>query len=46
MKTTISLFAFVFIPFTLRADAPVTKPLDASFIRLFSETRGFMLGRP
>src|SRR2546423_593991 len=31
---------------TLRADPPVSKPLDASFLRLYSETRGFTLGRP
>jgi dipeptidyl-peptidase-4 len=46
MKTTITVFALIFIPFALRADAPVTKTLDASFIRQFSETRGFTLGRP
>ncbi|HEX3152668.1 MAG TPA: DPP IV N-terminal domain-containing protein [Gemmataceae bacterium] len=31
---------------TLRADPPVDKPLDSSFLRLFAETRGFTLGRP
>ena len=25
---------------------PVNKPLDAGFLRLYAETRGFMLGRP
>jgi dipeptidyl-peptidase-4 len=46
MKTAASLFAVVILPFTLRADPPVTKPLDSSFLRLYSETRGFTLGRP
>ena len=46
MKTTISLVALALTPFALRADQPVQKPLDTSFLRTYSETRGFMLGRP
>src|SRR5688572_14270405 len=46
MKSRIPLLALALLPFTLRADPPVTKPLDASFLRLYSETRGFTLGRP
>src|SRR5262245_29714978 len=38
--------ALLLLPIALRADPPVTKPLDASFLRLYSETRGFTLGRP
>ncbi|HKA08121.1 MAG TPA: DPP IV N-terminal domain-containing protein [Gemmataceae bacterium] len=38
--------AILLLPIALRADPPVTKPLDASFLRLYSETRGFTLGRP
>jgi dipeptidyl-peptidase 4 len=46
MRTTISCLALALVPCTLRADQPVTKPLDASFLRLYSETGGFLLGRP
>jgi dipeptidyl-peptidase 4 len=46
MKTTTLFLVFALIPCPLRADQPVTKPLDASFLRLYSETRGFTLGRP
>jgi len=48
MKATTPLLALALahFPFTLRADPPVSKPLDASFLRLYSETRGFTLGRP
>jgi dipeptidyl-peptidase-4 len=45
---TISLLAAALFS-AARADEkqPVdTKPLDASFLRLYAETRGFMLGRP
>ncbi|MBO0700790.1 MAG: DPP IV N-terminal domain-containing protein, partial [Zavarzinella sp.] len=33
-------------PCTLRADQPVTQTFDTSFLRQYSETRGFTLGRP
>src|SRR5262249_45025196 len=46
MRTTIPILALALVPSTLRADQPVTKPLDASFLRLYSETGGFLLGRP
>jgi dipeptidyl-peptidase-4 len=46
MKIAIPLLALTVFPFPLRADQPVTKPLDSSFLRLYSETRGFTLGRP
>src|SRR5262245_57676994 len=46
MRTAISLLALALLPYCLRADQPVTKPLDASFLRLYSETDRFQLGRP
>jgi dipeptidyl-peptidase 4 len=46
MKIAIPLLVVALSPITLRADQPVNKPLDSSFLRLYSETRGFMLGRP
>jgi dipeptidyl-peptidase-4 len=47
MKSRLPLLALALLPGTLRADPTVTpKPLDASFLRLYSETRGFTLGRP
>ena len=46
MKTNLSLLVVALCPMFLAADQPVTKPLDASFLRQYSETRGFMLGRP
>src|SRR5262245_135103 len=46
MKATTPLLVLALISCPLRADQPVTKPLDASFLRLYSETRGFTLGRP
>jgi len=47
MKSRLPLLALALLPGTLRADPAVTpKPLDASFLRLYSETRGFTLGRP
>ena len=46
MKPIILLLAIALIPSTLRADPPVDKPLDSSFLRLFAETGGFLLGRP
>ena len=42
----IPFLVLALVPCTLRADPAVTKPLDASFLRLYSETRGFLLGRP
>src|SRR6476660_1611583 len=42
----IPVSVLLLLPLSLRADPPVTKPLDASFLRLYSETRGFSLGRP
>ena len=47
MRTPTPLLLVVLIPYTLCADAPVEpKPLDASFLRQYAETRGYMLGRP
>jgi dipeptidyl-peptidase-4 len=46
MKHALGLFAFVLLASTLRADPAVDKPLESSFLRLYSETRGFTLGRP
>jgi dipeptidyl-peptidase-4 len=46
MKTTLPLIAVALIPFALRADQPLQKQLDTSFLRTYSETRGFTLGRP
>jgi dipeptidyl-peptidase-4 len=46
MKATVPLLVLMFLPPTLRADPAVDKPLDASFLRQYSETRGFTLGRP
>lgn len=46
MKTTTPLAALFLLPLTLQAETPVTKSLDSSFLRLYSETRGFTLGRP
>jgi len=43
MKISLSFLVLILVPMTLRAD---TKPLDASFLRLYSETGGFLLGRP
>src|SRR5947209_19046277 len=46
MTRTCAASAFLFPASTLRAEPAVDKPLDSSFLRLFSETRGFTLGRP
>src|SRR3954453_23371012 len=50
MKTSFLAAAVVIVSLpAVRADEkrPVNdKPLDASFLRLYAETRGFMLGRP
>jgi dipeptidyl-peptidase-4 len=46
MKPTASILALLFFTHALRAEPAVDKPLDASFLRLYSETRGFSLGRP
>jgi dipeptidyl-peptidase-4 len=43
---SIPLLVLVFLPCTLWADPAVDKPLDAAFLRQYSETRGFTLGRP
>ena len=40
------MLALLFFTHALRAEPAVDKPLDASFLRLYSETRGFSLGRP
>jgi len=40
------MLALLFFTHALRADPAVDKPLDAAFLRQFSETRGFTLGRP
>src|SRR5207249_2896401 len=44
MKTTLTLAAVL----ALAAAAPAAddKPMDTSFLKLYAETRGFMLGRP
>lgn len=42
-----SLLAALIVSSASAQDKPVNdKPLDASFLRLYAETRGFMLGRP
>jgi dipeptidyl-peptidase-4 len=50
MNTTLSfivLAAFTLSPCLAQEKPPVDKkPLDASFLRLYAETRGFLLGRP
>ncbi len=50
MKNTILtsvLAALILSPALAQEKPPVNdKPLDASFLRLYAETRGFMLGRP
>lgn len=46
MKLTLAALAVLVLSTTLRADPAVDKPLDAAFLRLYSETRGFTLGRP
>ena len=50
MKTTLSAFALVLgaaaVPAADPATAPKGPPLDTSFLKLYAETRGFMLGRP
>lgn len=46
MKTTTRLAALFLLPLTLQAETSVNKSLDSSFLRLYSETRGFTLGRP
>lgn len=46
MKTIFASLTFLILTTLLRADPAVDKPLDAAFLRLYSETRGFTLGRP
>lgn len=46
MKTAALLLLVAVFPCTLRADQPVTQTFDTSFLRQYSETRGFTLGRP
>jgi dipeptidyl-peptidase 4 len=46
MKPIIPILALVLTTATLRADPAVDKPLDSAFLRQYSETRGFSLGRP
>jgi dipeptidyl-peptidase-4 len=46
MKPTLVALATLLLTTTLRAEPAVDKPLDASFLRRYSETRGFTLGRP
>jgi len=46
MKPTLVALAMLLLTTPLRADPAVSKPLDASFLRQYSETRGFTLGRP
>jgi dipeptidyl-peptidase-4 len=48
MKTaTLSALALLLAAVaTAAADAPKGPPLDTSFLKLYAETRGFMLGRP
>ncbi len=40
------LFAFALAPFAIAAEPAPETPVDTSFVKLFAETRGFMLGRP
>ena len=45
--TTASLILLAIATLAPAADAPGTpKPMDTSFLKLYAETRGFMLGRP
>ncbi len=46
MKTILPLSVLLMSVQTLSAEPPPVQPLDASFLRLYAETRGFMLGRP
>src|SRR5215217_3770698 len=46
MKPTLAVLPILLLPSTLWADPAVDKPLDAAFLRQYSETRGFSLGRP
>jgi dipeptidyl-peptidase 4 len=46
MKPTVLVLALLLAASPLRADPAVDKPLDATFLRQYSETRGFTLGRP
>jgi dipeptidyl-peptidase 4 len=46
MRIATPVLVLALVPSLLRADQPVTKPLDASFLRLYSETDRFQLGRP